>query len=139
VCLVDNERTRDLRILCVDDDPDIRLIVELALHLDPEMRVRSVAGAAEALAVLREEAFDLVILDALMPEVNGLELLERIPRIDGSPPMPIIFLTADALRRARYDKAGVIGVIIKPFDPLRLADTVRSLVTNVGTTRIVGY
>lgn len=134
-----DQRTSALRILCVDDDPDIRLIVELSLHLDPDIQATSVASAAAALAVLGRETFDAVLLDALMPEVDGLELLEHIIRRDGSPPTPVIFLTADAIRRVRYDKPGVIGVITKPFDPVRLADTVRSLVANVGTTRVVGY
>lgn len=135
----DGVSDRVLRILCVDDDADIRLIVELALHLDPDFRVKSVATVASALEALSDEKFDLVLLDALMPGVSGLELLEQISRIDGSSPTPIIFLTADALRRKRYEKPGVIGVISKPFDPIKLADIVRSLATNFGTARIVGY
>ncbi|WP_179640878.1 response regulator [Sphingomonas guangdongensis] len=136
---MDDDRTRDLRILCVDDDPDIRLIVELSLHLDPDMRAITVGSAVEALSVLEEQTFDVVLLDALMPELDGLGLLERMLRGEGGPPTPVVFLTADALRRSRYDRAGVLGVISKPFDPMKLAEVVRALVTNVGSTRVVGY
>jgi two-component system, OmpR family, response regulator len=133
------DSARDLRILCVDDDPDIRLIVELALHLDPDCQARSVGGATEALAVLQQQDFDLLLLDALMPEMDGLTLLNHVLHKAGLTQTPVIFLTADALRRFRYDRPGVIGVISKPFDPLRLADNVRSLVTNVGAPRMIGY
>jgi two-component system, OmpR family, response regulator len=133
------DSARGLRILCVDDDPDIRLIVELALHLDPDCHAHSVGGATEALAVLQQQDFDLLLLDALMPEIDGLTLLDHVLHDDGLAQTPVIFLTADALRRFRYQRPGVVGVISKPFDPLRLADTIRALVTNVGASRMIGY
>lgn len=128
-----DENARRLFILCVDDDPDIRLIVELSLHLDPNIRALSVSGPAEALAKLAEGTFDLVLLDAMMPGMNGLELLDHIIRSDGSPPTPVIFLTADAQRRQRYDQPGVLGVITKPFDPIDLADRVRAIFAGAKT------
>lgn len=121
---------RTLRVLCVDDDADIRLLVELSLHLDPDIRAWSLGSVDEAIAALAgDQRFDVVLLDAMMPGRDGLELLNHITRADGSPPLPVIFLTADAIRRSRYDLPGVVGVISKPFDPIALAEQVRTLLT----------
>jgi two-component system OmpR family response regulator len=133
---VDSERR--LCILCVDDNRDIRLLVELSLHLDPHITAVSVGGAAEAMTALSEQTFNLVLLDALLEGTSGLELLENITKTDGSPPTPVIFLTADTLRRDRYDKPGVLGVLTKPFDPLTLAAVVRSHIANNDEERLVG-
>jgi two-component system OmpR family response regulator len=121
---VDSEHR--LRILCVDDNPDIRLLLELSLHLDPNITAVSAGGAAEAMSALAEQTFDLVLLDTLIDETSRLELLENITKTDGSPPTPVIFLTADTFRRDRYHKPGVLGVLTKPFDPLTLVAVVRS-------------
>ncbi|WP_010219972.1 response regulator [Sphingomonas sp. PAMC 26621] len=130
------DSTRTLRILCVDDNPDIRLIVELSLNLDPHFAAVSVGGAAEAMSALSEQTFDLVLLDALVEEASGLKLLENITKTDGSPPTPVIFLTADTIRRSRYDKPGVLGVITKPFDPITLAAVVRSHIADIDKERL---
>jgi len=131
------DSTRRLHILCVDDDPDTRLLVELSLHLDPHIGAVSVGGAAEAMSALAEQTFDLVLLDALMEGTSGLELLENITKTDGSPPTPVIFLTGDTFRRDRYDKPGVLGVITKPFDPITLAAVVRSHIAQIDKERLV--
>lgn len=120
----------------MDDDPDIRLLIELSLHLDPNITAISVGGAAEAMSALSEQTFDLVLLDATLERTSGLELLENITKTDGSPPTPVIFLTADTFRRSRYDKPGVLGVILKPFDPLTLAAVVRSHIAHIDKERL---
>lgn len=124
--------TARMRILCVDDDPDIRTIAVMALGLDPGMEVRSAASGAEGLAVLDGGGWmpDVVLLDVMMPGMDGPAVLATIRANSETRALPVIFMTARA-RKAdvdAYRDLGAIGVIVKPFDPLALAGEVRALV-----------
>lgn len=116
-----------VRILHVDDEPDIREVVRISLALDPDLTVRSCSSGAEALSVAGEWLPDLVLLDVMMPEMDGPTTLSRLyqdPRTSG---LPVVFMTARAqTRELNYFKSlGATGVIPKPFDPIRLAGAVR--------------
>ena len=124
---------RPLQILCVDDDPDIRTIAAMALGLDPLIAARGVASGAEAIALLADRDGwrpDAVLLDVMMPGMDGPATLAAIRALGDHGALPIIFMTA----RARqvdldgYVGLGAAGVIVKPFDPLHLAEQVRALV-----------
>ena len=120
-----------LSILYVDDDPDIRTIVALALSIDPEITVRLAASAAEALAALAQGIPpDVALLDVMMPDMDGAALVERLRATPATATLPVVFVTARA-RAAdirRYREQGAIGVIPKPFDPVTLAREIRALV-----------
>ncbi len=124
--------TRHLEILAVDDDPDIRVIATTALRLDPAITVRAVASGAEALAMLQRERWrpDAVLLDVMMPGMDGPAVLAEIHAMGGYADLPVIFMTAKAraVDLAAYRKLGAHGVIVKPFDPLNLAEDVRALI-----------
>ncbi|MBT2133021.1 response regulator [Croceibacterium sp. LX-88] len=114
------------RILYVDDEPDLREVAQISLELDPELVVRCSASGAEAIEALPDWRPDLVLLDVMMPEMDGPATLERIRQSPGGGP-PVVFITAragdnDAARLMALGAAGVIG---KPFDPLQLAVQVR--------------
>jgi two-component system OmpR family response regulator len=116
-----------LSVLYVDDDPDIRIIAEMSLSLDPAMTVSLAESGPEALARVRELPPDVVLLDVMMPGMDGCDTLNAL-RAQGTAP-PVIFVTA---RTQSFDVAylksiGSIGVIGKPFDPMSLASTVRRL------------
>ena len=124
--------TSPIRILCVDDDPDIRTIAVMALGLDSGMEVRSASSGAEALALLDQPGWrpDVVLLDVMMPGMDGPAVLGTIRSKGDMGALPVIFMTARA-RRAdvdAYRELGAIGVIVKPFDPLALAREVRALI-----------
>jgi len=125
-----------LTILHVEDDADIRMIAGMALTLDPAIRVRSVDTGAAALAVLEQgdPVPDLLLLDAMLPDMDGTGLLARIRALPGMATTPAVFMTARA--RAgdleRYRVAGAIGSIVKPFDPLTLAARLRTLLAQTG-------
>lgn len=117
-----------LKILHVDDEPDIREVAAMALGMDPEMDVRSAASGAEALAILDGDwRPDIVLLDVMMPELDGPGTLERLRRLPGHARTPVIFMTARAQSQEqdRFLSLGAIAVIIKPFDPMALAAQVR--------------
>jgi CheY-like chemotaxis protein/HPt (histidine-containing phosphotransfer) domain-containing protein len=119
-----------LRILHVDDEPDIREVVELSLGLDPDFAVRSCGSGREALAVAADWQPDFILLDVMMPAMDGPATLVQLRENARSASIPVIFMTARAQAREldRFRSLGAIGVIPKPFDPMTLAASVRSYV-----------
>jgi two-component system OmpR family response regulator len=119
-----------LRILHVDDEPDIREVVELSLGLDPDFAVRSCGSGREALAVAAEWQPDFILLDVMMPAMDGPSTLVQLRENARSATIPVIFMTARAQAREldHFRSLGAVGVIAKPFDPMTLAASVRSYV-----------
>jgi CheY-like chemotaxis protein len=121
-----------IKLLCVDDDPDIRTIAVLALGLDPSISVRAASSGMEALALLRTDRWrpDAVLLDVMMPGMDGPAVLAAVRELGGYTDLPVIFMTARAGKAdlESYHALGANGVIVKPFDPLHLAEDVRALV-----------
>lgn len=118
-----------LKLLYVDDDDAIRELVTYCLALDPDIEVTTVGSGAEALQVLGAAAFEVVLLDVMMPELDGPGVLAAMrQRVTDKIP-PVIFVTARALpeERQRLLDLGAAGVIIKPFDPMTFASDVRRI------------
>lgn len=125
--------TQHLDLLYVDDDPDIRTIVELALHLDPAITVRTAASGRAAVAAVVDQGWipDVIVLDVMMPDMSGPETLTELRRLPALRDTPVLFITArgrDADIKG-YMALGAAGVIVKPFDPLSLAAQIRLRVT----------
>jgi two-component system, OmpR family, response regulator len=120
-----------IKLLYVDDEPDIREVATFSLEIDPQIEVRAVASGAEALALLDAGGWrpDLILLDVMMPDMDGPTTLGHIRERPGFAPTPVIFITARAQphERAAFLEKGAIGVITKPFDPMTLAQDVRNL------------
>jgi CheY-like chemotaxis protein len=120
-----------LRILYVDDDDDIRLIASMALRIDPGFEVTAVASGKEALTLLDREIWkpDVILLDVMMPEMDGFALLRTLQDRADFGDVRTIFMTARASRAGldEYMASGASGVILKPFDPMRLANEVREI------------
>jgi len=119
-----------IRILHVDDEPDIREVVELSLGLDPDFTVRSCGSGKEALAVAAEWQPDFILLDVMMPVMDGPATLAQLRENAETVSIPVIFMTARAQAREvdRFRSLGAVGVIPKPFDAMTLAASVRSYV-----------
>lgn len=118
-----------LKILHVDDEPDIREVAALSLTLDSGISVRSASSGAEAIEILGEDwTPDVIMLDVMMPGLDGPGTLERIRHLPRHSATPVIFMTAraQAHEQTRLIGLGALAVIIKPFDPMTLADLVRS-------------
>jgi two-component system OmpR family response regulator len=117
------ERSVRSRLLLVDDAEDIRAIARLSLEQVGGWNVVSVASGSDALRVLREDGpFDVVLLDVMMPGMDGPATLARM-RADGlQADTRVVFLTAKAqgADRRRLEALGAAGVIAKPFDPMIL-------------------
>jgi len=119
------------RILYVDDEDDIREIAQMSLELEPEFEVRSCSSGAAALTDAAAWHPDLILLDVMMPDMDGPETLKRLAASPLTASIPVAFITVRTQTHQveRYLAMGAIGVIAKPFDPLALAGEVRKLLS----------
>jgi DNA-binding NarL/FixJ family response regulator len=107
--------TRTIRVLIVDDEPDLRVLLRSMLSIDQRVEVAGEAcDGGEGLAMFRELRPDVLILDQRMPELTGLEVAERV--LAGDPEQAIILMSAylDDAIRAEAAAMGIRGVIGKP-------------------------
>lgn len=118
-----------LTVLLVDDEPDIRAIGELSLATFAGWQIIPAGSGEEALLRLAETKPDLVLLDVMMPGLDGPGTLARMRATENGRSVPIIFMTARTQRSEvqEYLSLGAIGVIAKPFEPLSLADDIRKI------------
>lgn len=123
-----------IRILYVDDEPDIREIAAMALGLDPELDVRTCESGEEALDVAPEWRPDLILLDVMMPRMDGPATLAALRANDATANIPVVFITARTQTQEveGFRSIGAHGVIAKPFDPMGLAAVVRGYLDHVG-------
>src|SRR5262245_9408836 len=119
-----------LRVLHVDDEPDIRAVVEMSLGLDPELAIRSCSSGADALSTSADWPPDLILLDVMMPVMDGPTTLKHLREQPKTNQTPVVFMTARAQPREieAFVSLGAVGVIPKPFDPMTLASSVRNFV-----------
>lgn len=117
------------RILLVEDEPDIRAVAEIALESVGGFSVRLCADGMAALDALAEFAPDLVMLDVMMPGMDGPATLVELRKLPEGANVPVIFMTAKVQQAEidGYRMLGAAGVIPKPFDPMTLAERVRDI------------
>ena len=118
-----------IRILYVDDEADLREIAVMSLELDPEIQVRTAASGAEALEQAKQWQPALILLDVMMPGMDGPTTLAALRADPDTSEIPAAFITAKTHPRHVTDlKAlGARAVLAKPFDPMSLAANVRTL------------
>ena len=118
-----------MKILLIDDDADIRSIARLSLSRLGGMEVIEAASGGEGVRRALEETPDVILLDMMMPTMDGLDTLAALRAQPATALTPVIFLTARAGEEAERLRAlGAAGVLIKPFDPRTLSQDVRALV-----------
>ncbi len=115
-----------IRILHVDDEPDIREVVDMSLGLNPDFEVRACSSGAEAVAAAIEWSPALILLDVMMPGMDGPTTLLQLHQCAQTANIPVLFMTARAQAREieHFIALGAKGVISKPFDPMTLASQV---------------
>ena len=117
------------RVLLIDDDDLIREVTQAALELIGGWQVTSASGAAEGIALARSEQPEAILLDVMMPGMDGPTACAQLRQDPRTEAIPVILLTAKAHPgdRRNWSHLDVAGVITKPFDPMRLVETVRRL------------
>lgn len=114
------------RILFIDDEDDIKTLAQYCLESEAGWLMMSASGGEEGVAIAETEQPDAILLDAMMPEVDGLQTIAKLLNNPKTKDIPIIFITAKAQAsdRRRFYQAGAKGVINKPFDSLTLASQI---------------
>jgi excisionase family DNA binding protein len=115
-------------VLVVDDDAGVREFVRANLELEGYL-VREAASAAEGLTALEQEPPDLILLDVMMPEVDGWEMLRQVQERFGVGAIPVIVFSGQVEERAvdEAETRGARGFLGKPFDPQRLIDQAKQI------------
>lgn len=115
-------------LLLIDDDDDIREIAQLSLELGAGWNVITAASGVEGLKIAREKHPDAILLDVMMPVLDGPATLAKLREDESTKSIPVVFLTAKARPAERDRLAGldVAGVLAKPFDPMTLADQLKT-------------
>lgn len=110
------------RVMHVDDDDDIRVIAKMTLELVGQFEVTQFSSGAEAIAGAQACNPQLVLLDMMMPDMNGQETWQQLSRLPGFEDVPVVFMTAKAERQFTQTmlEEGARAVITKPFDPQQL-------------------
>lgn len=117
-----------MRLLCVDDEEDIRTILGLALSLEPSFQVEIVESGTMLLDRVRNDRPDVIVLDGMMPGLDGYETCQQLKADPATSAIPVVFLTAKTQRDdiARALSLGAVACLTKPFDPLTIAGELRS-------------
>jgi len=114
------------KILLVEDDTDIQEITKMALASIGGFEVDVCSSGVEALANVVTLSPQLILLDVMMPDMDGIETLEKLRQIPRFSKTPVIFLTAKVqpAEVKRYMELGVSAVLCKPFDPMMISQNI---------------
>jgi len=117
------------KVLYVEDEDDIRTVAQLALEVVGGLTLRSCSSGEEAVQAAVGFAPDLILLDVMMPGMDGPSTLAALRELTLLKDVPVIFMTAKVQPSeiAYYRSLGALDVIAKPFDPMTLADQVRAI------------
>jgi CheY-like chemotaxis protein len=116
-------------VLYVEDDLHVRTTAKLVLEVIGKLEVCDCSSGREALLLARDFKPDLILMDVMMPGLDGVATLLELRRLPHLASTPVVFITAltAAADIERYNEVGAIGVIPKPLVPLRLADQLTAL------------
>lgn len=111
------------QILIVDDEEDVRAIAQLGLEMGAGWRVIAASSGEEALSLAAEHQPDAILLDMMMPNLDGRATLHRLKQNPSTQPIPVILMTAkvQSADREAFSNLDVVAVVPKPFRPLQLA------------------
>ena len=114
------------RVLIIDDEDDIREVAQVSLELVGGWEVLTASSGTEGIQRAQAEQPDAILLDVMMPGLDGPTTFERLQADPSTRGIPVLLLTAkvQSAERARFDSLGVQGVLSKPFDPMKLASQV---------------
>ncbi len=117
-------------VLLVEDDPDIQRVIQMSLKLHGIKKVVVANNGEECLAMVGEAKPDVILLDVMMPKLDGYETCRRLKQDPGTKAIPVIFLTAKAqqFEVKKGLEAGALGYLVKPFDPMTLHDQIVALI-----------
>lgn len=117
------------RLLYAEDETDIQIIVETIIQSMSDYELKICNNGKEVLEKVEEYQPDLIVLDVMMPEMDGLTTFNNLQANEKTKEIPIIFMTAKAQVHEVNEilKTGIIGIITKPFDPMNLITNINEI------------
>jgi CheY-like chemotaxis protein len=117
------------RILIVDDEPDIREVAQMSLETVSGWQVLTAESGHEGITKAKQEKPDAILLDAMMPGMDGAATFEELQGDPSTKQIPVIMFTAkvQAADRKRFADLGVKDIIAKPFDPMKLGSQIAAI------------
>lgn len=121
-----------MKALVIDDEEDVRFVAEVSLGRVGGMTVAVASSGAEGILVARREQPDFILLDMMMPGMDGAATFRALRESPETASIPVVFLTAKAMASEvrRLEELGAKAVILKPFDPMSLAADIRSILAS---------
>lgn len=118
-----------LKVLYAEDEADIRSVTEMVLDGEEGFELTSCVDGQDALEKAVSMTPDLILLDVMMPGIDGPTTMKKLRELPHLSNTPVIFMTAKVqpAEIAEYKGLGALGVVSKPFDPMQLADDIRNL------------
>jgi len=119
------------QLLVIDDEGDIREVARLSLQLTEGWTVMTANGGSAGTALALSMEPDAILLDVMMPDMDGPNTLRALQQHGATKSIPVIFLTAkvQAADHQKYMQLGVRGIIPKPFDPLTLGQQIKDVLS----------
>ena len=121
-------------VLCIEDEPDIRKLLAISLNYRGSYKVVTAENGAVGLEEAKKSKFDCILLDALMPVMDGYETCKRLKADPQTRDVPVIFLAAKTQQK-EIEKGmalGAVDYLLKPFDPLTLPDQIEEILAQLG-------
>ena len=117
------------RILVIEDDIGIQAVTKFSLEMEGNWEVTTALGGKEGLVKARTLHPDVILLDVVMPDINGLDIVKQLQKNQVTQKIPIILFTAKVIENERLElpRSMVKGVITKPFDCLTLSAKISEL------------
>lgn len=117
------------KIIYAEDEKDIQTIVQMVIDSISNYEIKFCDNGVELLEQYEEYAPDLIMLDVMMPELDGISTFNELKKLDKAKDIPVILITAKAQTHEveEYLQQGLIGVITKPFDPMTICDTIQNI------------
>jgi DNA-binding response OmpR family regulator len=119
-------------VLIIDDEEDVREIAKMGLEMAANWTVLTASSGTEGLNIACDKQPDLILLDWMMPVLNGKQTLEKLKSAAETADIPVILMTAKtetAIKEHLQDLA-IVGIITKPFRPLQLPDRIAEVLDN---------
>ncbi|CAN5829575.1 response regulator [soil metagenome] len=117
------------KILVVDDEEAIQAVVKASLEVTTDWNILAASSATEGMTMIQAEQPDAILLDVMMPELDGISLFHMLKAQALTKNIPVIFLTAKTRKEEQLEieALGGSGIVVKPFEPATLADHIRAL------------
>jgi len=117
------------KILYAEDEPDVQTVVELTIEAMSDYRLKVCENGKRLLECVEEYSPDLILLDVMMPEMDGPTTFKNLKLNENTKNIPVIFMTAKAqIHEVEiFKETGALGVITKPFDPMELCDEIQRI------------